>query len=349
MTVRTGMFALAMLAVIAGCDDRYGTADGTSSPDATPGGPRVAPAPTGGATAPVVAGADATAPASTDDSATAPLPAPLPNRSAIQRLGLFQRPDAQTPAPATLAEARAIDDIQALIDDGLFDRARIRLTALFNGGGSHPQAFFLQAQLDYLQGEFEGAIPWCQKAIGANSLWAEPRVLLAHCYLRLKRYGAARSVFAEFDAIDPESPWGPYGVGVISAMGGDNATAVTQLDRALARDPQHAPSLEARADLARLAGDTAMEQSLLQRYLAEVPDSAGVLQRLGDLAHAAKRNDDARIDWERAYALEPGRALARSLLSLAQEMGDAAGMQKWSRPAGLPATATAPVPDAPIK
>jgi tetratricopeptide (TPR) repeat protein len=138
-------------------------------------------------------------------------------------------------------------------------------------------------------------------------------------------------------------------VGVISAMGGDTATATTQLDRALARDPHHAPSLEARADLARLAGDTAQEESLLQRYLAEVPDSAGVLQRLGDLAHAAKRGDDARRDWERAYALEPGRSLARALLNLAQETNDTAGMQRWSGPAGLPPTATAPVPEGPIK
>jgi tetratricopeptide (TPR) repeat protein len=333
--------ALLLLAGLVGCGDRDGISGGSGTTEGPGEAPLYIAEPRpASATAAADAGS-ATAPAPVATDATAPIPTP----SRAPRLGLFQHPDAQTPTPATLAEARAIDDIQALIDDGLFDRARVRLTTLFANGGSHPQAFFLQAQLCYLQGDFDAAIPWCQRAIGASSLWAEPRVLLAHCYLRLNRLGAARNVFAEFDAINPASPWGPYGVGVISAMGKDTATAIVQLDRALARDPRHAPSLGARADLARLANDPVLEDSLLQRYLAEIPDSPGVLERLGELAHAANRPDDARHDWERAYALDPDRALARELLGLAQETGDADGMKRWSGPAGQPAAK--PLPDQP--
>jgi len=240
-----------------------------------------------------------------------------------------------TPLPvATVDEANTIDQAQQLITDGLYDQARTKLNLLFAHGCRHPQALMLEARLTFQQGDFEQSIPWCEKAIVSSPLWFEPRILLAQCYLKLKRYTNATACFEDIDRIAPELPWGPYGIGTIAATRGDTKTAVKELDLALLRDSTHAPSLEGRAGLARLLGDRATEELMLRRYVVQEPLDADAHERIGELAVSAGRREDARRAFERAYAITPYAEIAAHLMDLAHQRGDAAAERHWAELAG---------------
>ena len=227
-----------------------------------------------------------------------------------------------------------MDAIPGLMEDGLFDQARLRLTTLLDGGCQHPQAFLLQAQLHYQQGRLEEAIPWCNRALEASSWWIEPRLLLAQSYLRLKRLAAAENVLGDLDRLAPKLPWGPYGTGTIAAMRGDFVRATALMDEALRRDPYHVPSLRVRAQLAAQGKEPELEERLLGRYLAQVPDSPWAYSRLGELALAANHLEDARRAFLQSYDLRPQPATARSLAELAQRRGNSAEARAWQERAG---------------
>ena len=246
--------------------------------------------------------------------------------------GMFNEP--AKASAASLAEARRIDDVQHLYSDGLYDRARIALDKLLADGSRHPQAFYLKAQLVRQSGDQEGAIPWASKASEASPAWIEPRILLAQVYLKLERWSAASSVFADIERLAPKGPWGPYGQGAVAAMRGDHATAIVFLDKALDRDPDHLPSIESRANLARLAGDRATEERLLTRAASLEPLDAGTRLRLGELAQSAGRLEDAWRQFLRAYELEPRPTTAQQLAALARLLGDDAAERTWNARAG---------------
>ncbi len=252
--------------------------------------------------------------------------------------------DTQQPSAASIEEATEMDLIQQLMDDGLYEQARIRLDALLAKGCQHPQAYLLRAQLHYQRGELEEVIPWCNKALAASSYWIEPRMLLAQNYIRLKRLSSAENVLNDLDRLAPKLPWGPYGTGTIAAMRGDIPRAIILIDKALQRDPRHVPSLRVRAQLAAQGKNPLFEEQLLGRYLAEVPDSAWAHERLGELALADSRLADAKRSFLRAYDLHPSTTIARRLAELAQRSNDPAESTYWQIRAG---TITAPKPAAP--
>ncbi len=244
------------------------------------------------------------------------------------------------PSAASLEESRKLDEIRQLVDDGLYDQARVKLDALLATNAVQPQAFFLKAQLHRQQGEHEQALPWCDRAIAASPYWIEPRVALAQSYLKLKRLAAAENVFGDLDRLAPKMAWGPYGMGAIAGMRGDLKRATTLIDEALSRDPRHAPSLRVRANLAAQSGDAEFEERLLGRYLAEVPSASWAHARLGELAVSANHLEDARIDFLHAYELQPDATTARRLAELAQRRDDHTEARLWQERAGtLPANA----------
>jgi tetratricopeptide (TPR) repeat protein len=280
-------------------------------------------------------GTDAAKPAPGSPSAADNFPDPVLRQLARSRwVGPFSPAPGQ-PSAAAVAEAREVDAIRQLMDDGLYDQVRQRLKALLDGGCRHPEAFLLQARLLYLQSAFADAAPWCDQAIAASPYWIEPRVLLAQCYIRLKRLGAAENVFADIDRLGPKSPWGPFGMGAVAAMRGHHDRAVALLDEALRRDLRHAPSLRGRMELAAQDRQTELEERLLARYLAEEPTSAWAQARQGDLAVAAGRLEDARRAYLRSYELVPQPTIARRLAELAQQRGDEVDASRWQGKAGV--------------
>jgi tetratricopeptide (TPR) repeat protein len=279
--------------------------------------------------------ADATKPATSSSSVADNMPDPVLRQLARSHwVGPFSSAPGQ-PSAAAVAEAREVDAIRQLMDDGLYDQVRQRLKALIDGGSRHPEAFLLQARILYLQSAFADAAPWCDQAIAASPYWIEPRVLLAQCFIRLKRLGAAESVFADIDHLGPKSPWGPFGMGAVESMRGNHDRAVARLDEALRRDPRHAPSLRLRMEMAEQDRQTDLEERLLARYLAEEPTSAWAHARQGDLAVAAGRLEDARRAYLRSYELVPQPSIARRLAELAQQRGDDVDASRWQGKAGV--------------
>lgn len=254
-------------------------------------------------------------------------------------VGPFAPPTSQA-NPATLAESRQLDAIQRSVDDGLYESARQQLKTLIEAGSQHPSVFYLQAKLLYQQGNYEAALPWCERAIGSSPYWVDPRIILAQSYIRLKRLAAAESVFGDLDRLAPRLAWGPYGIGVVALMRGDQARATTLLDEALRRDPYHAQSLRVRSELAQ-GNNPVLEESLLGRFLSLEPDSAWAYARLGELALSVNRLDDAQRSFLRSYELEPDSTIARRLAELAQRRNDTVEAKRWQERAG---TKAPPVP-----
>jgi tetratricopeptide (TPR) repeat protein len=241
-----------------------------------------------------------------------------------------------TSSPTALADAERVDAAQHLYTDGLFDRAREAVDGLLADGVRHPQVFMLKAQLLRQAGDLDGAISWCAKAVEASPAWVEPRVLAAQIHLARERYAAAASLFEDIDRLAPRGPWGAYGQAVVAAQRGDHAQAISFCERALERDPDHEPSIQLRAQLARLKGDTLGEERLLARYVALQPMDAEARVRLGELAQAAGRMEDARRQLMRAYELEPRPSTAAQLADLARLANDVDDERRWRQRSGAP-------------
>lgn len=241
----------------------------------------------------------------------------------------------QRPQAGTLVEGQRIDAARRQFEDGLFDQAQASLTELFAAGSAHPLAFHLQAQLHAQRGDLAQAVPWCDKAIANSPWWVEPRILLAQCYIKLKRYAAAETVFTDIDHLAPKSPWGPYGRGAVALMRGDRERSVRLIDEALIRDPRHLPSLQLRINLAESLKQSDLEGQLLARYLRDDPEAVWAHVRMGEMAMGAERLDDARRAFLRAWDLAPERAIAQRLASLAQRREDAAEARLWQERAGV--------------
>lgn len=242
-----------------------------------------------------------------------------------------------------MVEAKRIDEARRQFEDGLYDQAQASLDVLFAAGSSHPLAFLLQAQLHAQRGQLAEAVPWCDRAIANSPWWIEPRILLAQCYIKLKRYAAAETVFADIDHLAPKSPWGPYGQGAVALMRGDRERAVRLIDEALLRDPRHASSLRLRIDLADALKQFELEEQLLARYLRDDSEAAWAHVRLGELALGGNRLDDARRALLRAYELQPDRTVAQRLAELAQRRNDEADARLWQTRAGIvPAPSAGP-------
>lgn len=244
----------------------------------------------------------------------------------------------------SLAEARRIDEIEKLIDQGLDARAQDRLTIYFADGLRHPRACDLQGRLLVRRGDRAGAVPWFEKAVEASPRWFEPRVRLADCYLKLERLLAAEQVFREIDHLAPKRPWGPYGMAAVAHVRGETQQAIERADEALRRDGDHGPTLRLRAELARVAGDRQLEERLVRRYVAVEPEDAEGIRHLADLDLAAGRPTDARRGYERAWELDRDPTIARRLTELAQARGDAADAARWRERAGLPKAEAPPGP-----
>lgn len=243
-------------------------------------------------------------------------------------IGMFNQP--AKPSLATLDEAKRLDDVQHLYRDGLFDRARVALDLLLADGSRQPQAYFLKAQLTRQAGDFAATIPWCGKAIEASPSWIEPRILLAQMYLKLERHSAAANVFADIERLAPRGPWGLYGQATVAAMRGDHASAAVFADQALERDPDHGPSIQLRAQLAKLSGDPATEERMLVRLTVLDPLDPSVRVRLGELAQSGGRLEDAKRQLVRAYELEARPSTAAKLADLARLTNDPDGERYWN-------------------
>jgi tetratricopeptide (TPR) repeat protein len=218
--------------------------------------------------------------------------------------------------PPDLAETTRLEEARRLADAGLDQRAEAAVDQLLADGCTQAPAFHLKASLLARRGAWTDAVPWCDKAIAAAALWADPRQLLAECYLRTDRLAAAASVFTDLDRMYPQWAYGPYGLAIVAAKRGDRDEVDRQTRAALARQADHPTVLRMAAWAAQAANDPAREEAMLLALIAKVPNDGDALLRLGDLAEA-QRPSEARRWWTRAVEATGSLAAARKLAATA--------------------------------
>ena len=238
---------------------------------------------------------------------------------------------------ASLAAARRMDQIEALLAQGDLVRAQAAIEEALAAGDEHPRLYYLQGKLHVAKGgdaDLEQAVALFERSLAGSPRWIEVRIDLADVYLRLDRLASAESVYHDLDRLVPEHPIGPYGRGYVALLPGRDAVARTLLDEALSRDPEHPASLFARARLARQDQDAALERRLLERFQVAAPTAAAGWRAMAELEAREGRRESARRAWERAYRLEPDQAVARRLAELARVAGDSERAHHWSQLAG---------------
>lgn len=242
------------------------------------------------------------------------------------------------PAPAIAPDrfSSRVDAARRQFDDGNIEQARALIEALIADHAPHPLVPFLRARLAEHDLAWEDCILWARRAVEASPGWGEARVLVARACLEAKRIDEADAAFADVDRLLPENPWGPYGRAWVAARRLDIPRGVELADEALRRDPDHRPSLELRANLARLAGDPTAEERILRRVDALGEPDAAVILRLAELAATSGRPVEAARRYERAYDLRPSADIARRRLELARLAGDPTAERIWSSRADMP-------------
>jgi predicted Zn-dependent protease len=225
--------------------------------------------------------------------------------------------------------AAQVDEARRLLDDGLYDQARVAVDALIAGKATHPLVPLMRARLAEHDQDWPACMQWARAAVEASPGWGEPRILLARACLEAGRVGDADAAFSDVDRLMPDSPWGPYGRAWVATRRMDQARAGELADEAIRRDPDHVPSLTLRAGVARLTGDPATEEHLLRRAASLAEPDADIEARLGELAEAAGRRLDAARAYERSYDIRPSRETARRRLELARLDNDAAAEALW--------------------
>lgn len=239
------------------------------------------------------------------------------------------RPWAGRSTPAADPAAARVEEARRRLDDGLVAEARALIEELVAAGSEHPLLPYLRAQVAEHDEDWPACIAWARRAIAASPSWGAPRVLLARACLAAGRVDEADAAFADVERLLPDSPWGPYGRAWVAAQRLELAQAAQLAEEALRREADHLPSLQLRAQIARLRGERELEERLLRRALQLAPPAAPLLVRLGELAEAAGRMSDARRAYERAWELQPAPELARRLLDLARAAGDAEAAARW--------------------
>lgn len=225
--------------------------------------------------------------------------------------------------------AARVDEARRMLDDGLYDQAKVAVDALIADKATHPLVPLMRARLAEHEQDWPACMQWARTAVEASPGWGEPRILLARACLEAGRVGDADAAFADVDRLLPDSPWGPYGRAWVATRRMDQARAGELADEAIRRDPDHVPSLILRAGVARLTGDPATEERLLRRVVGLAEPDADVEARLGELAEAAGRRLDAARAYERSYEIRPARDVARRRLELARLANDAAAEALW--------------------
>jgi tetratricopeptide (TPR) repeat protein len=221
----------------------------------------------------------------------------------------------------SLAQARRMDRIETLIEQGAYAEARATLTEAIEAGFEHPRAFYLQGRADHEEERYQSAAAWFDKAIALAPTWPEPRLALAQTFMDEGRFAAADSVFADIDTLFDWHPAGPYGRGFVAHGRGEDDDAVRWLEISLERSSTYIPAMRLRADIAHKRGEDRLQRLLMERYLVLQPEEPVAHIRLAELDAKDGLLESALRGYQRAWALQRDPSTARALADLLRRLG----------------------------
>ncbi|ANB19221.1 tetratricopeptide repeat protein [Dokdonella koreensis] len=172
-----------------------------------------------------------------------------------------------------------------------------------------------------------------------NELAGEPLAqayaVLASAYVRAGQYDPALTALWNAEQLSANDPRWIYAQGLVGHARGDDATARTQFQRAMAVAPDYLPIRAALASLQIQAGELDAARKLLADYVAKRQDQPLAYALLGDIALRQKRYPEAVTQYQQALRLDPpATRLYRSLAEAYQGAGNAAAAGEARAKAG---------------
>lgn len=266
-------------------------------------------------------------------------------------LALDRRDEAMQLATAVLSAeprhtAMRLLEIRGLLQIGQTQPARSRLDALLADEPELAEALAIQGRLEVAGGDLPAAIAAFEKAVARAprqlSLPEQARllVMLAEAQLGAANPTGASATVASLARLAPGAPITNLLLARIALAQGDANTAVTSLQRSLAKDPEHQAARlllgaaliqqgsieQARSELSRLIADRPenMEaRRLLARLYVSQGDLRGAERILTDLPEGVR--GDPLADWMRSAVMMMSGERAEGLALLEQTARAAPG------------------------
>ena len=124
-------------------------------------------------------------------------------------------------------------------------------------------------------------------------------------------------------ALEPDRPSVRYIAALTAFRSGDDATARTELERALQLQPTYEDAIRLRGAVLMRQGDVEAGLAEFQRVMAIRPNAVAVYTDMGVALYAASRYQEALDAFDKAIALSPGSAITLSRAgAAAQQLGD---------------------------
>jgi tetratricopeptide (TPR) repeat protein len=157
---------------------------------------------------------------------------------------------------------------------------------------------------------------------------AAPRSLALHvalirAYLKKQDGAAARAAAEDLKATAPESPLGPYFLGLVALQMGKLDESATQLEKALAMKPGDLEILQALVRVDVTAGKPERSLVRARNALAGAPKDPALVNFVGELLLRSKDAGGAATEFNQAEALAPRWWVPhRNLANVKRFMGD---------------------------
>ncbi|MEL7043795.1 MAG: XrtA/PEP-CTERM system TPR-repeat protein PrsT [Pseudomonadota bacterium] len=179
--------------------------------------------------------------------------------------------------------------------------ARLRLAEVYRRLGDASKTEALARRILGVEADNERALALLAASLSAQGQHAE-----------------SAQTFEELASLLPDSPAVLVAAGSERVAAGEGAVGITQLQEAVVRMPESDSARERLIDALFAVGDLEEALSAANAYAEQFPESARPHLYLGRLSLQQEEQDEAKAQFEKALALDPGNVAAnRSLAALA--------------------------------
>jgi tetratricopeptide (TPR) repeat protein len=236
--------------------------------------------------------------------------------------------------------ALGADNLEQLLDRGLYKQARPQIEQQFKANPNNAQNAYLLSRVRLVWHEVDDAIVLAERAVALDAKQTKYHVQLAAAAGEeaervgvLKQVSLARSVKKELEtaiSLDPKNPDARFGMVQFYALapfvlGGDKKKATALAEDFARTDPAH--GYDALIALAEQRGDGGAVANLAKQAVEAAPNAYDGRVRLGMLfgSDTQRKYDVAEQQGREAIKLDSGRVGGYSVLAMAL-----AGRENWA-------------------